>query len=91
MQIHTAGLLSDGTAGRKVTGSLGDPRINFAPVAQAQEAPCWCMKGNTDPADLVITVFTRVAAAYCSLTTSQCGTLLSMLLTLGHLTFKIAL
>lgn len=55
---HPAGLQSRqiggrkvGTAGRKVAGSAGNPRINLVPVAQAQEPPCWCMKGNTGPAN----------------------------------------
>lgn len=79
-----------GTDGRMGAGSARDPRINLASVAWTQEAPCWCMKGNTDPADLVTTVFIIIAIAYHILTTSECGTMLSMLLTLHHLTLKIA-
>lgn len=61
-----------GTAGRKVADSAGSPRINLAPVAQAQEASCWCTKGNIDPANLiVIIVFIIIANAYCTLTRSM--------------------
>lgn len=79
-----------GTDGGMGPGSARDPRINLAPLAWTQEAPCWCMKGNIDPGDLVITVFIIIATVYCILTTSECGTMLSMLLTLHHLTLKIA-
>lgn len=68
----------------------GDPRINLVAVAQAQEASVWCIEANTDPADLVITVFT-IVAAYCLLTTSKYGTVLNMLLILCHLILKIVL
>lgn len=44
-----------GTAGRKMAGSAGDPKIDLVRVFQAPEAFCQCTKGNTDPADLVIT------------------------------------
>lgn len=54
------------TAGRKVAGSGRDSRINLTLVAQAQEAPCWCMQGSTDPVDLVITVLIIIATAYCT-------------------------
>ena len=81
-----------GTAGRKVTGSAGDPRINLAPVVQTQEASCWCTKDNIDPADLVvIIVFIITTNAYCTLAMSEHGTMLSMLLTLCHLILNIAL
>lgn len=57
-----------GTDGRFGAGSARDSRINLAPVAQTQETPCWCMKSNIDPEDLVITVFIIIATAYCILT-----------------------
>lgn len=69
-----------GTAGRKVTGSAVDPRINLAPVVQTQEASCWWCTKNIDPADLaVIIVFIITTNAYCTLTMSEHGTMLCYL------------
>lgn len=37
----------EGTPGRKVVSSAGDPKINHVQVAQVQQSSCWCAKGNS--------------------------------------------